>query len=103
MERMKFCHASAWEESEIKSFAHTGARRFFENGTARGIPQDMARRLRTRLDALNAADQPTEMDIPGWELHALKGTEKEPGAFRSPGTIGCRSSSALGKRVRVLL
>lgn len=42
----------------------------------KGIPQDMSKRLRIRLDALDAAKEPAEMDVPGWELHELKGDRK---------------------------
>ena len=42
----------------------------------KGIPQDMGKRLRIRLDALDAAKEPAEMDVPGWDLHELKGDRK---------------------------
>ena len=60
----------------IKSFAHGGAKRFFESGAVKGLPQDMVKRLRIRLDALDAAKEPAEMEVPGWDLHELKGERK---------------------------
>ena|SRR5436190_11270417 len=60
----------------IKSFAHRGVKRYFESGTVKGMPQDMAKRLRIRLDALDAAKEPPELDVPGWDLHELKGDRK---------------------------
>ena len=60
----------------IKSFAHGGVKRFFESGAVKGLPQDMVKKLRIRLDALDAAKEPREMEIPGWDLHELKGERK---------------------------
>ena len=60
----------------IGSFAHGGLKRFFESGKMKGVPQDMAKRLRLRLDALNAANDVSEMNVPGWDLHELKGDRK---------------------------
>ena len=60
----------------IKSFAHGGVKRFFESGAVKGLPQDMVKRLRIRLDALDAAKEPKEMEISGWDLHELKGERK---------------------------
>lgn len=40
------------------------------------IPPDTAKRLRIRLDALDAASNVSEMDVPGWDLHELKGDRK---------------------------
>ena len=59
--------------SVIKSFAHSGVKRFFQTGAMKGLPQHMAKRLRIRLDALDAANEPVDMDVPGWDLHELKG------------------------------
>jgi proteic killer suppression protein len=56
----------------IKSFARSSLKRFFENGIAKGVPQDMAKRLQVRLDALAAAAEVTEMNVPGWDFHELK-------------------------------
>jgi len=60
----------------IKSLSHGSLKRFFETGKVKGVPQDMAKRLRIRLDALAAANNISEMDIPGWDLHELKGNRK---------------------------
>lgn len=60
----------------IKGFAHNGLRQFFEDENKKGIPQEMAKRLRVRLDTLDAANDISEMNIPAWSLHELKGSRK---------------------------
>ena len=57
----------------IKSFAHKGIRAFFETGSKAGIQAAHAPRLRLQLAALNRAKAPTDMGVPGWKLHPLKG------------------------------
>jgi toxin HigB-1 len=69
----------------IKSFAHGGVKRFFESGAMKGIQQDMAKRLRMRLDALDAVKEPAEMDVPGWDLHELKRDRKETWSVKVTG------------------
>ncbi len=60
----------------IKSFRHKGLRRFFETGKKSGIQAKQANRLRLQLAALNTAQTIDDMDIPGYQLHPLKGRLK---------------------------
>ena len=60
----------------IKSFRHKGLQRFFEKGSKAGIQAQHERRLRLMLSRLDDAMKPTDMDAPGWKLHALKGELK---------------------------
>ena len=57
----------------IKSFRHTGIRRFYETGSKAGIQPKHAKRLRLQLGQLDVATIPADMDLPGWRLHPLKG------------------------------
>lgn len=57
----------------IKSFQHKGLRVFYESGSKRGIRADHAKRLSRVLSFLERAAVPNDVDIPGWELHDLKG------------------------------
>lgn len=57
----------------IKSFAHKGLEKFFGSGSKAGIQAAHADRLRKQLGALNAAAKPEDMNVPGWDLHELKG------------------------------
>ena len=60
----------------IKSFRHKGLRRFHATGSVLGIRPDHARRLRMQLAALDSAMSVSDMDIPGFRLHPLKGKDK---------------------------
>ena len=60
----------------IRSFKHKGLAKFFATGTKSGIQAQHAERLRLILGALNAATKPQDMDLPGLNLHPLKGARK---------------------------
>jgi proteic killer suppression protein len=60
----------------IRSFRHKGLKRFFESGSAAGIQPHHAKRLRMLLAALDTAQTIGDMDVPGFRLHQLKGTER---------------------------
>lgn len=60
----------------IKSFKHKGLERFFTNGTKAGIQPQHAERLRLILGRLNAAVTLKDMNLPGLEMHELKGQRK---------------------------
>ncbi len=57
----------------IKSFRHSGIKRFFEAGSKAGIQPKHAKRLRLQLARLDTATVPADMDLPGWRFHPLKG------------------------------
>jgi len=61
----------------IKSFRHKGLRRFYESGSLAGIQPQHAKRLRMQLAALDTAGSVDDMDIPGFRLHSLKGSESD--------------------------
>lgn len=60
----------------IKSFRHKGLAKFFETGNRAGIQPSHAKRLRMQLTALDTAIVIEDMDIPGFRLHSLKGTDR---------------------------
>ena len=57
----------------IKSFRHKGLQDFFEMGRKKGIPGDLANRIRIRLDVIDAATTIDDINLPGFRLHELKG------------------------------
>lgn len=59
----------------IKSFRHKGLRLFFEMGASHGIHAAHVEKVRRILSRLNHAEGPSDMNIPGWKMHALKGGE----------------------------
>ncbi|MCL5669091.1 MAG: type II toxin-antitoxin system RelE/ParE family toxin [Gammaproteobacteria bacterium] len=57
----------------IKSSRHKGLEKFFKVRSKAGIQPQHAARLRIQLTALNIAETPEDMNVPGWKLHRLKG------------------------------
>ena len=57
----------------IKSFRHAGLEKLFKDGSKAGITPTHASRLIDRMAILNRATGPSGMNIPGWELHPLRG------------------------------
>ena len=57
----------------IRSFRHAGLEKFFLTGRKAGIQPAHAKRLEIQLGTLNLARNAAAMDVPGWDLHPLKG------------------------------
>ena len=57
----------------IKSFRHKGVERFFLHGSRSGIQAQHAAKLSRQLQRLDVARHSGDMNIPGWNLHPLKG------------------------------
>ncbi len=57
----------------IRSIRHRGLRRLHEDDDPRGVIAEHAQKLRDILARLDAAGTVTDMDLPGFRLHALKG------------------------------
>ena len=60
----------------IKSFKHKGLERLFTKGSASGVQADCAPRIVLMLDAIDAAEQVKELDLPGFRLRRLKGDKR---------------------------
>ncbi len=60
----------------ITSFRHKGLRKYFESGSLAGIQPAHANHLKMQLAALDTAQTIEDMDIPGFRLHPLKGSER---------------------------
>jgi proteic killer suppression protein len=61
----------------IKSWVHKGVRDFYLTGKKSGIIVEHAERLKIILQALNAAINPGQLDLPGFRFHKLKGKLKD--------------------------
>ena len=69
----------------IRSFRHKGLDRFFAAGSTAGIQAKHAARLRLILGRLNVATEPRDMNLPGLDLHPLKGTQRGRWAVKVSG------------------
>ncbi len=57
----------------IASFRHKGLERLYVENDGRRLPPDMVERIRLVLSALDVAEVISELDLPTFRLHPLKG------------------------------
>jgi toxin HigB-1 len=57
----------------IRRFRHRGLKRLFEDDDRRGLNAQHVEKIRRVVARLARAIEPTDMDLPGWRLHPLKG------------------------------
>ena len=57
----------------ILSFKSKPLQQFWQTGSSARIDARLYARLKRRLDALNVAMQPSDMNVPGFNFHALQG------------------------------
>jgi len=60
----------------IKSFKHKGLQKYYDSGTIAGIQAIHKKRLRFQIIAIDTATNIDDIDIPGFNLHPLKGKRK---------------------------
>ena len=60
----------------IKKIKHKGLKRLYERGEPQGVQPNHVDDLRDILAALDAATKPSDMDLPGFDFHGLKGDKK---------------------------
>ena len=60
----------------IKSFRHAGLARYFNQGDPSKLAPELVDRIRRRLQALHLASRPEDLNMPGFDFHALKGKPK---------------------------
>jgi len=56
----------------IRSFRHKGLKELFETGETSRIQNTFHQGCQRRLDALDRARRPDDMNIPGFDFHALR-------------------------------
>jgi toxin HigB-1 len=61
----------------IRTLKHKGLKKLYETGSQQGIHPEHAKRLRLILARLDASITPQDMNLPGLNLHSLKGKYKE--------------------------
>lgn len=60
----------------IRKFKHKGLKKLFETGNTSGIDTQYVTKLRQILALLETAETIEDMDLPGLNLHELKGQRK---------------------------
>lgn len=61
----------------IASFKHKGLESFYTEGSKKGIQPNHEAKLRLQLAALDTALTIGDLNIPGYNLHQLKGDRKD--------------------------
>ncbi len=57
----------------IRRFRHRGLKRMYERGDPSRVSHDKADRVALALADLDDARNPSDLDLPGYRLHPLKG------------------------------
>ena len=57
----------------IRSFKHKGLEELYKTGQTSRIDSKMKKRILRRLDVLEVILSPKDMDLPGFNFHALRG------------------------------
>ena len=60
----------------IQSFRHKGLQRLYVDGERRGLQTDMIEKLENILAVLSRARVPSDVSLPSFRLHPLKGQLK---------------------------
>jgi proteic killer suppression protein len=66
----------AVQKTMIRSFRHRGLRRMYERGDVGRLGSDLTDRVALALADLDDARKPSDLDLPGYRLHPLKGDLK---------------------------
>jgi len=69
----------------IKQFRHKGLYEFYKTGNKSGINPDHALKLARILDRLDASVRPSDMNLPGYQLHRLTGRKQGTWSVRVSG------------------
>lgn len=57
----------------LRSIRHRGLKRLYERVDRSGLQQDHIEKIENILAVLDRATEPSDMDLPGFRLHQLKG------------------------------
>ena len=57
----------------IRSLRHKGLKRLHDRGERRWLRPDLVARISSVLAALDVASKPSDLDLPGYRTHPLKG------------------------------
>jgi proteic killer suppression protein len=62
---------------KIRSFAHKGLKKLYEEDNAKGVPPETVDKLRKMFAFLDEMDDPEELRaLPSWKVHTLTGNRK---------------------------
>jgi proteic killer suppression protein len=70
---LTLCRVCFTLETVVVGFRQAGLRELFETGQSRKVQSDLHKRCRRAMDALHAATAVSDLNMPGWSVHPLKG------------------------------
>ena len=75
-ESIDSCTGTRYNQFMIRSFRHPELRRLFERDDPRRTAADQLDRITLALADLDAAGRPSDLDVPGYRLHPLRGDRR---------------------------
>ena len=75
-ESIDSCTGTRYNQFMIRSFRHRGLRRLYERDDPSRIAADQLDRITLALADLDAAGKPSDLDLPGYRLHPLRGDRR---------------------------
>ena len=60
----------------IQTFKNKALEKLLKENTKKGIPQNLEKKLRIRLEVIDAAEIIEDIRLPGYDLHELKGDRR---------------------------
>ena len=60
----------------IRTFKSKALERLLKEGSVKGIPKELEKRIRVRLEVIDSSLTIDDIRIPSYDLHALKGDRK---------------------------
>lgn len=69
----------------IQTFRNKALERLLKEGNAKGVPKDLEKRIRRRLEVIDSATAIDDLKIPGYDLHQLKGDRRETWSIKVSG------------------
>ena len=69
----------------IQSYKNKALEKLFKEGNAKGIPKELEKRTRARLEVIDTATIIDDINIPGYRLHELKGDRQGTWSIRVSG------------------
>ena len=70
------CTGTRYNQFMIRSFRHRGLRRLYERDDPSRIAANQLARIALALADLDAAGKPSDLDLPGYRLHPLRGNRR---------------------------
>ena len=70
------CTGTQYNKFMIRSFRHRGLRRLYERDDPSKIAADQLDRITLALADLDSAGKPSDLDLPGYRLHPLRGDRR---------------------------